>query len=139
MWDTIIRYDRGGGLLKVVLKHLGCEVLEEGSVRVLFEDPAVGASRTLRSYTLVAVGELVPRSLAHANIDISLIVTWFPAEFIVYERPDKKDSPKPVMMGQVNGLPGEIAELTQNRVREATEKHLEAEGRTILGIDVYEV
>ena len=43
------------------------------------------------------------------------------------------------MMGRVKGPAGKIVELTQNRVREATEKSLEAKGQVILGIDVYEV
>lgn len=57
----------------------------------------------------------------------------------MYEHPNENNPPKPAMMGRVNGPPGKIVELIQNRVQKTTEKNMEAEGRAIFGIDVYEV
>lgn len=124
----------------MLLLYLGsCRSLGDGCIRVLFKDATVYDSLAPRSHSLVAICESAPRSLTPASTDTTLIATWFSTEFIVYEYPNERNPPKPAMMGQVNGPPGEIAELTQNRVREATEKRLEAEGRAILAIDVYEV
>ena len=67
------------------------------------------------------------------------MITTFSIEFVVFECFCKDKSLEKVTIGRIDGVPGEIIELTQKRVWKATEGCLGFGKRGILAIEVYEV